>query len=1008
MKKRISSLKCCDHFYVRYPFLSYDFYENRIENIDVIPSVLAKNSLLENIVTSSNQLYLSLKGESKSKSKEESCYKYLLRSSIRCTPYGLNAGVGLGKFTDGVMSFELGNNQKNARVDLEWLVPVIKMLEKQIGTELYIKSVDYKESDSLKITNMWNSCFVKNNNNVNDVNYLNNTNLVNKILNFSSSYQSIGDLLNKLMVWKPVYDFDKLQKVVKDLLDNGFLTSNLRVSLLCSDPLIEILKVCKNFHYESDIILQLEQINLLLTEYNSTLIGKGIELFNDILCRMEKIYKTKNYVQCELYNLSITRLDKKIKSDIEEFSSFLLKWTYQNSFNNYITRYKEKYGEEAIRLIDVIDEKYGLGMPEADLNNSNQFREDFLKAFLNTIIENDKAEYIDLSKSSYFCNRNHEKNETLFPMSAELSFFIMKDGVNYRYLVSPMIGSEEKWKSFGRFRHLFDNEALVFDESSQEGLKEVEMSFYPQKPHVANVVINDSLKKYYTELSEYNLLPDKKRININDVYLFIDKDSQIQFVDKSDESILDFSASNKLVPNFYPKIFQAINTIKVNQRNSLESLFFVMKNELKKFDDHIPEIRYKNFILFSESWKLNKDELYENNVFIDIEKFKYLISAKKSLPNRVLVGPMDHKLILNLSNCSDLQLLYKMVKKDNDLLLEKVMFDKNNLLLTRNGEHFLGEFVFQLEEFDFKPKEFNFSSERIPFVNNVEMLKETNYVFGEWVTLKLYMNKENENRVIISQFRLLHDTLRKKEAISQFHYLRYIDQYNHLRIRFKINNGKQGVVLNECTKLITLLSSLGLLYNATFDSYLPEYHRYGGKHVINQAENVFYAQSLLSIDLLSLLDNKLTQLNKKHLYVIASYKMIKDMGITDEDILIYLDRYKLEKNKNKEFQEYANVLNKYILTDKFEDSFYLNHKDTNIMVILEKYSNLHYLYWKDVCDLYDGDNFTSYIKKRYIIVSLLHMFYNRFVSRKDGDERLLIGVLRKMIYIKLQRDRYGK
>ena len=810
------------------------------------------------------------------------------------------------------------------------------------------------------------------------------------------------------MDWNPAYDSSKLYDVVIDLLNNGFLTSNLRLNLLCADPLIKLLEICDDSAYEANLIMQLKDINSMLSEYNKTTIGMGIDLFNSILSKMKKIYETKNCLQCELYSLSMINLDSKIKLDIEEFSEFLLQWTYHNTFDNYISKFKEKYGDETVKLIDLIDDKYGLGMPEADSQNSNQYREDFLEAFLNTIFINKNDSYIDLSNSSYFCNRRVEKNKSLFPLSAELSLFVMKNGTDYKYLVSPMIGSEEKWKSFGRFKHLFSNEGSFYDDFSSNKLKEVEMSFLPQKPHVANVVINQSSKKFYTELSEYNLLKGKERIDINDIYVFVDKDSQIQLVDRKDESILSFSASNKLVPTFYPKIFQAINTIKVNQKNSLESLFFVMRNELKKITGHIPEIRYKKFILFSESWRFSKRELFEKNAFINFDNFKCLIESKSDLPKHIMVGPMDHKLILNSTSSLDLKLLYKMLKKENDLLLEKVIFDDSNLLLTRNGELFLGEFVFQIEEKNFKPKDFNYSSDRIPLVDKNEMLKETKHVFGEWVTLKLYMNKENENKIITSQFRTLHDVLTKKGAIYQFHYLRYIDQYNHLRLRFKIVDGKQDIVLNECIKLINLLSSLGLLYNAVFDSYLPEYHRYGGKNVINYAEGAFYSQSLLSIDLMSLVDNKLTDLSNNCLFVFASYKMLKDMGISNEDILVYLERYKLDKEDNKKFKDYSKVLNKYFLNDKFEAEFYSNYKDINLIIILEKYTNFYTNYWKEVCNLYDSDDFTCYIKKRYIVVSMLHMFYNRFISRRNSDEHLLIGVLRKFIYIKIQREKYEK
>ena len=76
----------------------------------------------KNILVSSQRLYKAISNKYNSKNLETSIYKYLLRSSVRSTPYGINAGVGLGNFNVENNFILIKDNKKRARVDVEWLV----------------------------------------------------------------------------------------------------------------------------------------------------------------------------------------------------------------------------------------------------------------------------------------------------------------------------------------------------------------------------------------------------------------------------------------------------------------------------------------------------------------------------------------------------------------------------------------------------------------------------------------------------------------------------------------------------------------------------------------------------------------------------------------------------------------------------------------------------------------------------------------------------------------------
>ena len=80
-------------------------------------------------------------------SEKETLLKYAIRSSTRCTPYGIFSGVDLGTFekhTDVIVDME--KNQTRTRVDMGWLCAVIKKLEEQNENVLKLSVIFNRQS----------------------------------------------------------------------------------------------------------------------------------------------------------------------------------------------------------------------------------------------------------------------------------------------------------------------------------------------------------------------------------------------------------------------------------------------------------------------------------------------------------------------------------------------------------------------------------------------------------------------------------------------------------------------------------------------------------------------------------------------------------------------------------------------------------------------------------------------------------------------------------------------
>lgn len=1001
MQKDKETIICLNNFYLRYAYNSYDFYLNNLKNNNSNYFDLVKNNYSENLLISSNNLYDFYCNKIISKNMVKSIYKYLLRSSVRSTPYGLNAGIMLGEFNNeyDLTGFE---NKKKARPDAEWLVGITKLLRDVMGEDLKIIKNDAILIDSFSVVKLWDSCYMQNLNEIGINTQINLTDLVAEIFKITNDYISIKEIIIILQNKYTNYNNDKLYLLIRKLVDNEFLISDFSFSTLINDQLAHTIDTLKKYSKNYKITKELLEIQRLINEYNNIDIGNGITEYLNIKNKMEYLFKCNNYLQIDMYNTKRIYLKPKLKEELEDFVEFLYKWTSYDSYSNYINKFREKYGEQSVKLTDLINLEIGLGIPERDGNNSSKYYEQFLTNLVQLILKD--KDHIDLSQIK---TENFIEEHNNYSVSAELAFYVQFDGDSYKLIVTPMLGSEQKWKSFGRFAYLFDEKTILNEIIPlNNGYKNVELVFPPKNAHHLNVMTCLSDKKAYLEINTNKKIEGKERISLEDIYVYINKSSELTFVQKSTNDILTFNSMNKYMPDKNPDIFRVIIDIINNQKPALESFMFALSNVLKNISGYIPEIRYKNIIIKPESWKIEENLLFNNHKFIEFNKFQKIISKlldNDELPCEIYTGPLDQKLILNLKKDIDVSLFYDMLKKDSKMLIHKNIFNLSNLVVSNDkNERFISEFVFQFEQSKFEtPIDYKYSPVRIPFVDHKELRMNSSFLSDNWITLKLYINSNLEDRILVNQIKSIVEKLCNEKAITHFFYLRYTDPARHLRIRLKIGDNK-NVVLDSIFILVDYLKKNKILNNAIIEGYSPEYNRYGGLACQINFEKVFFVNSIISMYLIDFILHKQISVSKQNLFLLASYKLLKDMNIADEEMLIYLERYNNSNIESVYYNRFKSDLFSYFISEDFE---YKIRKDigVNLMVILDKGKETYFKYWEKIENLYPSNEFDEIIKKRYIINSLLHMFFNRFIGIDRDNEVRLLSVLRKLIYMSLQR-----
>lgn len=449
--------------------------------------------------------------------------------------------------------------------------------------------------------------------------------------------------------------------------------------------------------------------------------------------------------------------------------------------------------------------------------------------------------------------------------------------------------------------------------------------------------------------------------------------------------------------------------VEKKQKLCFESFFYALFKVIGNLSGHIPEIRYKNFIISQECWKLDNRKIFKNNRVIQFDDFKNLISqmiTKEELPVEICTGPIDRKLILNLTKEIDIKILYKMIKTSPNLSINKNQFNLNNLLvMDKKNQKYICEFVFQFEQNSVNNDKLKYSSERIPLIDNKFIDSNKYYPFNKWITLNLYINEEIMDILLANQVRYLSLKLLGKKYITSFFYIRYKDPKNHLRIRFKINNdyNSYGEIINEINSLIQLLKERSLLNDVKYESYLPEINRYGGIDNYLLVEKLFYMNSLIVINLIDMLEKKMFSLSKEQIFLIGSYKIVQDMKIGDVELIEYIKRYKLNKKFRKIYLKTQKEIEIFFEKSNINDAFLDKPEYINLQIELEKGTKIYREYWLSIIENYSKNNFDDFIVKRYCLNSILHMFFNRLIGIDRDTENVMMGILEKAVHNKVQK-----
>jgi len=718
-----------DRFIVRAPLLPYNNFQNIFSDKTTEKEKwqqIWKNKLFkEAIFLASPYLYQQLEKyfstDSPISPKQEhkvknTILKYMTRMSTRCTPFGLFAGVALGKFNRQDTLFETFDNWEKVR-DTKYDMHFLLSLSSHLSSLPFIKNrILFSPNNSVyKVGNKIRYVEYENNDGKRDyiISSAPLSEELEKILNFSKEGKSINQLAS-ILIDEEISRQEALE-YIEELIKNQVLMSELEPNVAGIDFLQLIISVLDRIgaKKEKDILFSMKE-KIAKLDYQ---FGNPISIYSEIEELIKSLnidYEQKFLFQTDLYFENEITLSYHWKKELKKGISFLNKITNLNNKETHFEKFKqafyERFEKEEVSLSFVLDPEVGIGyrqdiqrkgihpyldsliLPASKEKQELNIKLNPFQVILNQKLQstyNDREYIINLCDEDF---KTFEENWNDLPDTMSfMTEIISENNKEKLYLKS---GNGNAGRLFARFcSEKAKLKELVEDICQKE--KELncnkilaEIIHLPES-RIGNILRRPKIRNYEIPYLAKSILPFENQITVDDLYISM----------KNNTIILRSKRLNKEIK---PSLTNAHNY----SANSLPVYHFLsdLNSQNKRFGfrldwgglthiyNFLPRVEYGNIILSKAQWKVSSEEI---NLLVSLLNNKaQLINEiknwrnKKQIPQWIQWVNSDNTLVVNLENEDLLSMFLSSVKNEKSIAIEEFLYNEK--------DNFTHQFIFPI------------------------------------------------------------------------------------------------------------------------------------------------------------------------------------------------------------------------------------------------------------------------------------------------------------------------
>lgn len=867
-----------DWVLLRSPLLPFRRYlELEDDRAAELPTALEEPRVRRALSVSSPALFERLASEPSSvgsgRRRRLGALRYLIRMATRPTPYGLNAGVALGRWGERT-DLELADGDAvRARLDMGLIANLIAALEGRIEVVRGL-SLETHPLVAIRAGRAFLPERFDEEGGAVQVSVRATRPAVRALVLADGEPVRFADVAETLETEFPKAGRQRVEELLHTLVREGLILTELRPPLTNGDPirrLLDVLEPIEAARLErerlADAVAACERWDELGYEEGAESFAALLDKARAVATPPDRIPPVRVDMRRELVGDAIHRA---VAEETARAAELLLRLsplaTGAASLNKYRDRFIERYGPDTeVPLLELVDPETGLGLVDllpdyrsaGPLDDDARRRDRRLLALASGALK-DGALSVELEADTIAELETGPDEDDLNP-TLELAVYVAAasrdelDEGRFQVIVSPMLGSYAAGRILGRFAYLFGEpaeralrEAAARDDH-QRGLP-AELVYQPERPWLNNVMVRPGVRAHEIPVGAAPGVPRDGVIPAEELLVGVSGDS-FRLRWPAGGTYVDVCEGHMLNPKAAPAVAAFLALMRNAGRPVLSPFMWGSARALPR----LPRVESGRVVLAPASWHPPFGE-----AGLDADDRARFAEALRSwgaewmLPRRVFAGQGDQRLLIDLEDPDQVDLLRGLVagrKGDAEVVLQEALPGADSAWLPGPGGGFLVELAVPLARRQHGEAHERAARDAPPPASQAppERTARRRPPGSDWLYAKLYTGGNTAAQLIGNGLREFGAEALAGGLAEDWFFIRYKDdQGPHLRVRFRGEPATLSARLGP--RLYAWAAELidqGACRSLALDTYERELERYGGEHAMEVAEAIFGVDSRL-------------------------------------------------------------------------------------------------------------------------------------------------------------------
>ncbi len=726
------ALECFQNFIFRTPVYSFNLLEKKYRlTLDI--ELLNDKLFQEAIYLASSDFYKESKWSSQEKilgTKDAlklriSLLKYFTRMAIRCTPFGLFAGCGVGEIggNSNIVPVPTCKFKSSTRLDMDYLCALIKDIEnlERIKRQLkfFPNTSIYSSGSGLRYTEYF---YAKTKRKYN-LTAVEGTDYLQKVLDEAKNGRTIDELAG-LLVDEDIA-LEVAREYVGELVHNQLLVSELEPAVTGDELLGQTIKKLEKLVGTQELVVKLINIDEGLKTIDRKSVGRPVTCYQNIKEKLKQFqtkYNEKYLFQSDLFikpetaTLSIQIIEE-VKKAIGALNRLTTK-TENPLLKKFREEFYKKYEDEEVPLTVALDVETGIGFGNIDgqrgdlsplLNGIpfygnpvgsvdiklNAVQSFLIKNYDEFLTNPDSEEIVITKKDLSAFPENWDDLPGTFSAMAEI--IRTEESPDGPLVLLKQAGGSSAANLLGRFCYIdkqiedFVKEITGTEQQLNPGKILAEIVHLPES-RTGNILMRPTLRNYEIPYLANTSVDKNNVIPLTDLMVSAPQGRTIKLrsIKFNKEVLPRLTCAHNYSNNALP-VYQFLCMMQTQELRGGVGFNWGPVLENKHF---LPRVRYEHAVLSPATWNISADDTKQIPAITDSRFFEKasLFRKEKKIPDRALLVQGDNKMLIDFNCLLSVQMLFSEVKK-RSFRLEEFLFDDEYPLVKRGEEFFTNQLI---------------------------------------------------------------------------------------------------------------------------------------------------------------------------------------------------------------------------------------------------------------------------------------------------------------------------